>query len=323
MPRRFSEHQSSRRFVLFSPLLYASGCGPSTRPLLRVGFIPFSNCLPFFLAIEKGYFSASVSPVRFNDSSDAMNALLGGHIDALSGVTLASYWAVEQQQSGKLRLFLPHYEVPSDPFSYLIVPRNSNVKEVRQLMGKKIGTYTGVSQLLYLKLFLNRCGLVPGKDVDIVQVGSGLQLQALASGQFDALFTVEPYGTTAVLKGIGTVLLASPRTSHIQNPFWAGAAGVTAATLIRIPDAVRALSKGMARAVSDIRNDALLAKSILPKYTPIDPEVARQSGLYKWVLPEEHVSFSGMQELADMMTNAGVLRAPIDAVGMLIPDAKL
>jgi NitT/TauT family transport system substrate-binding protein len=293
---------------------------------VKVGYIPFNNCLPFFLAQEKGFFAARglrMSAVRFNDSTEALNALIAGQVDALAGITFSSYWAAEQEEPGRLKLFLQHYEKPENPFSYLLVSKGSDIKALPDLRGKKIGTYSGVSQLLYLRLFLKKVGLEPGKDVSVLQVGTDLQIQALGAGQYDALFTVEPYGTIAVLRGVARVLEASPRTKYIQNPFWGGAAAVTTKYLNDNRRTVVLLYEGMAEGVRSMRQNVVAAKEILPKYTPMEPEVAAKSGLYEWVLVDEKVPTEGIQSLADLMSAEGVLRKKVDAVAMLLKPEDL
>lgn len=186
------------------------------------------------------------------------------------------------------------------------MPKASEIKTVEQLRGKKIGTYTGVSQLLYLRLYLKKSGLEPDKDVTIVQVGTDLQIQALGAGQYDALFTVEPYGTIAVVRGIAKVLVSNPRSNYIQNPFWSAAAGVRSDYLRENRSALNAVYQALADGVRFVRKDSSAAKALLPKYTPMEPEIAAKSGLYKWVLLDEEFDRTGMQQLADMLTADGV-----------------
>lgn len=293
---------------------------------VRVGYIPFSNCLPFFVAVEQGYFQrrgVQVEPVKCNDSSEALNALLAGQVDALAGITFSSYWAAEQEEAGRLKLFLQHYEKPDDPFSYLLVRKDSDITDPSQLRGKKVGTYTGVSQLLYLRLFLKKLNMEPDKDVQVLQVGSSMQIQALQADQFDALFTVEPYGSIAVLKGIAKVLVASPRTRYIQDPFWGGASAVTTVYLNKNKETVSKLYEAMAEGVRFIREDTEISKSYLPKYTPLEPPVASKSGLYKWVLLDEKFPMDGLQELADVMVSEGVLRNKVNVAAMLLGPGDL
>lgn len=300
--------------------------GQDSQQTIKVGYIPFSNCLPFFVAQEKGFFvkrGLSVKAIRFNDSTEALSALIAGQVDALAGITFSSYWAAEQEESGRFKLFLRHYEKPEDPFSYLLTRKGSNIKELPDLRGKKIGTYSGVSQLLYLRLFLKKIDLEPGKDITILQVSTELQIQALAAGQYDALFTVEPYGTITVLRGVGQVLVASPRTKYIQNPFWGGAAAVTTKYLNENRKTVALLYEGMADGVRFTRQNVAAAKEVLPNYTPMEPEVAIKSGLYEWVLLDETVPTDGIQSLADTMAAEGVLRKKVDAVAMLLKPEDL
>jgi len=295
-------------------------------PVVRVGYVPFNNCLPFFVAMDRGYFAAqglNVEAIRFNNSTDVLNALIGGHLDATAGIAFSSYWSVEQESPGLLKVFLPNYETPEFPFSDLLVPANSPITDVSQLRGKKIGTYTGTSQLLYLRLYLKNIGLIPDRDVSTMQVGSELQIQALVSGQYDALFTIEPYCTIAVKSGAARVLVSSPRTKNILNPFWAGGPAVTAKYLHDNPQAVAALYNGMAHAVQFTRDSVLPARQALLKYTPVDSVVAATSGIYQFVLMNETMSMTAMQQLADMMTAEGVLRKHVDVQSLLLTPKDL
>jgi NitT/TauT family transport system substrate-binding protein len=307
---------------------FVFGCSRKsvTVPSIKVGYIPFNNCLPFFVAVEKGYFKqhgVAVEPVKCNDSSQALNALIAGQVQALAGITLSSYWAAEQEGSGRLKLFLEHYEDADEPYSYLLIPKNSSIKDPLELKGKKVGTYTGVSQLLYLRLYLKKLGLEADKDVTVIQVGSDLQIQALGAGQYDALFTVEPYGTIAVMKGIAKVLVTNPRTKAIQNPFWSAAAGVRTDYFAQNREVVASLYKGLADGVRFIRSNSTAAKAYLPKYTPMEPDVAAKSGLYRWVLVDESLDKRGIQELADLMAANGVLRKTVNANAMLLTASDL
>jgi NitT/TauT family transport system substrate-binding protein len=304
------------KIIVAATIIYPmSGCAKKPESV-KIGYIPFNADLPFFVAMEKGYFEEQglkVDAIRFGDSTQALNGMLAKQVDGVAGLTFSIFFAVERESPGEFRLFIPFAEVESKVMSYLLVGNDSGINSLADLKGKRIGTYSGVTQLLYLKLFLKKIGLDPEKDVTILQVASELQVQALAAKQFDALFTVEPYGTIAVENGAGKALLENPRYHYIAGPFWVGAIGVNTSFFKKNPAATQKIYKGLAKAVDFISANETDAKKILTKYTPIDPSIALKSGLYQWYKMDETIDFSSIQQVADLMYDYKLLSKQVNA----------
>lgn len=294
---------------------------------VKIGYIPFNADLPFFVAVEKGYFKeqgVEVDALRFGDSSQALNAMLARQVDMVAGLTFSIFFAAEQEAPARFRLLVPFAEVESKVMSYLLIDKDSKITSLAQLKGKRVGTYTGATQLLYLKLFLKKIGIDPDKDITILQVASDLQIQALAAKQFDALFTVEPYGTIALEKGAGRVLLENPRYHYIIAPFWSGAAGVDTDFFQKNSTTVKKIYRALAKAVDFITNNETEAKRILTKFTPMDESVALKSGLYRWYKIEDSIDFVSIQKIADFMYDYKLLNKKVDARALFfsIEDLK-
>jgi NitT/TauT family transport system substrate-binding protein len=306
--------------------LFTIGCARKSEKV-KIGYIPFNADLPFFVAMEKGYFKeqgVEVDALRFGDSSQALNAMLARQIDMVAGLTFSIFFAAEQEAPARFKLLIPFAEVESKVMSYLLINKDSKISSLSDLKGKKVGTYTGATQLLYLKLFLKKIGIDPDKDVTILQVASDLQVQALAAKQFDALFTVEPYGTIALKKGAGKVLLENPRYHYIIAPFWSGAAAVDTDFFQKNPKTVKKIYKSLANAVDFITNNEVEAKRTLTKFTPMDESIALKSGLYKWYKIDESIDFASIQLIADFMYDYKLLNKKVDARALFftIEDLK-
>ena len=301
-------------------IISSIGCVQKSEKI-RIGYIPFNADLPFFVAMEKGYFreqGLEINAVRFGDSSQALNAMLARQVDMVAGLTFSIFFAAEQEAPARFKLLVPFAEVKSKVMSYLLINNDSKIDSLNDLKGKKIGTYTGATQLLYLKLFLKKIGINPDKDVTILQVASDLQVQALAAKQFDALFTVEPYGTIALVKSAGKILLENPRYHYIASPFWFGAAAVDADFFQKNPVAVKKIYKALAKAVDFITNNETEAKRILTKFTPMDESIALKSGLYKWYKIDELTDFTSIQQIADFMQDYKLLNKKVDAKALFL-----
>jgi NitT/TauT family transport system substrate-binding protein len=289
---------------------------------VRAGYIPFSADLPFFVALEQGYFEKRgvvVEPVRFAVSSECLNAAVAGRIDFAMGNSLSSLLAIEQKQPGTLKVFLPMFETEDNHVSHLLVRKGSLVRRVAELKGRRVGTYAGATQLLYLRLFLERQGLKPGKDVEIVQVADNLQVPALESGQFDALFTIEPYCTMAMEMGIAESILPFAR-GRIVRPFPGGAMSVRAKYCAERAATCGKVVEALEEAAVFIRLHPQEAKRTLAKYTPVDEAVAVRTGVYEW-LPRADMTGShvaSLQEEANLFAEYKILDGTVRAEQMIL-----
>lgn len=291
----------------------------------KVGYIEFVTDLPLFVAIENGYFEdqgINVKAVKCGDSNEALNLLLSNHIDAVAHLAFSVFWTAEEKFTGRFKLFLPCYETGDSTVSYLLVRKNSHITQLSQLKSKKIGTITGITQLTYLKLVLENLGLDPDKDVKIVQIAPNLQVQALQAGQFDVLFTVDPYGNIALKNNIASLLQANPRSKNIIDPFWAAAAAISSETLNN-PELSGKIYLAMAKAVDYIRMNEKNAKEILTRYTPLDTAIANNVGLYKYSKIEEFKDYVSVQELADKMLKYGALTKKINTQSIFLTKSEI
>jgi len=292
---------------------------------VKIAYVPFSANLPFFIALEKGYFDQQhlrILPVKTADTSEMLNALLAGDVQAVAPVGFAAVFGVEQRSPGSVKAYLPGGETTGHVVSNILIPRDSIIKSPEELRGKKIGTYTGASQFMNLKLILSGLGIDPDKDCTIVQVAPNLQVQALQVGQFDALFTVEPFSTAALAKGFAKSLVDNPRSRFIVDPFVSGACVFTTRLLETDFDLAQRIYRAMNAGVSFIQSYPKEAKAILAKYIDTSPDVLQVTDLYAWFRVDEK-TLSATQALVDVSVKYGLLKQRVDAKGLFSEEARL
>jgi len=293
---------------------------------VRIALPPYTGDLPFYVAIEKGYFKdqhLNVEIFQTRESSEALNALLAGRVDIVAPISFSALLASEIKSPGEFKLFLPGGESDKIVGSYLLIKKDSDIKDVQQLKGKKIGTYTGATQLLYLELFLKKVGLDPQKDVVIIQVAPELQAQALEANQFAALFTIEPYSTIALQKGIAKVLIENPRVKYLVNPFISGAAAVSTKFIRETPKTLKKVYKALSMSLDFIRNNESAAREILPKYTPLDVALAQKAGLIEWFKVDEPINFEAIQKISDLLYENKILSSRVEIKNMFLTKDQL
>ncbi|MGG3801459.1 aliphatic sulfonate ABC transporter substrate-binding protein [Metabacillus fastidiosus] len=98
----------------------------------------------------------------------------------------------------------------------LLLPKNSFVKELKELKGKKIAVAKGTAAYDILFRLLDKSGLKAG-DVEIIQLNPDEAKAAFISGSVDAWSIGEPYLSTAVVDD-GAIVLADGSTIDYVSP---------------------------------------------------------------------------------------------------------
>ena len=278
---------------------------------IRIPDTPFMALLPLYVAADEGIFEKYGLKVEWIDVAnpgEGRALVLSGKAD-LTLSTFANLLAAESRESGHIKLLLPFYEAINQPASYLLMGTDTTLK-IDKLYGKKIGTYTGPSQKAYAKIVLHELGYNMPSDIDIIQVSTSAQIQSLFGGVFDVLFTVEPYGSTALSKG-AIALDSGIRPKYIANPFWVGAVAIST-------DFVKN-NEGITDRINTIFNETLLymerepekVRDILVNRCRISPEIADGVALYTWVANPTREDINEIQDHSDLLFEYELIMRPI------------
>src|SRR5437868_1141680 len=304
--------------LIFSLLLACKKENPpatteASRPVVRIGWVPYSSSLPALVADERGIFrqhNINVSMKRIETSNECMQALARGDIDAIAGIGLASILAVESKTPGTVVMNWYAVEDGTHWVNAILVPPNSTAASLSDLKGKKIATFTGATQVANLKAIFSKALGAPDA-IEIEQVAPNLQLQALGSGSVPALFTIEPEVSLAEARGIGRILVQNPRCNYILNPFPAGGGAVAKAFVIKYPEQMRDLTAALDEAIGQLRKDEVAAKTLLSSRLALDPQVAQKTRLYAWWTSQE-VQVGDIQNVVDLFARDAIISTPVN-----------
>lgn len=297
--------------------LLLSACGKSEqdKTTLRVAYLPILADVIFFTAIEKNYFQdegIEIEAIRVGSANQAIDAIATKRADAAIMLGFTTLITVGQKEPGLFKITQSAYETEKYYTSRILVPKASTVKNISELKGKKIATYSGLTQRMNLELVLEKF-MDPQKDIEIIQVEQNLQVPGLIAGNYDALFTIDPYATAALVNGEATSLLENPRFKHILQPFPTAANIISVVTISNNSEAVKKFNRAMDRAQEWVKGNAkeaaLLATN--PKYTSMSPEVAANAGTYEWrSIGEQDVD--AVQKLAELMHKYKLIPKTVD-----------
>lgn len=223
-------------------------------------------------------------------STTATQALIAGDVPIviMSGAT-----AISAALSGQDLVMVA--STKSDPAQAFLVT-SREITEPSQLKGKKLGvSRIGASSDFLLRYLLKQVGLVPDKDVSIVQVGSApVRLAAMTKGAIDG--SALTFEEMLVAKRMGLNVLMDVRTLGIEA---LNSDVITTRRFIRDSrETVRRFMKGMADGLHFYRNSKRFSLEVIAKYTKSrDMEKIEQGRDYqaKVYLTKPYPSIRGIQ----------------------------
>ncbi|KYG61781.1 myristoyl transferase [Bdellovibrio bacteriovorus] len=174
--------------------------------LVRVGNLKFAHYGAISYLSEYCHkYNLNVQERIFAKGLDIVPAIIAGEIDVAASAADA---AIAGRAGGA-----PVYAVAgfSKGGARIVVAKDSGIKTVKDLKGKKVGVARGGAQELLLYAELAKHNLTwsdqPGKDVQIVFMAFADLNQALQSKNIMAMSQSEPQSSQAINKGFGVELL--------------------------------------------------------------------------------------------------------------------
>ncbi|MBZ2207771.1 ABC transporter substrate-binding protein [Massilia soli] len=151
----------------------------------------------------------------FAKGLDVMQAIIAGELDV--GAT-ASEAAIAGRAGGTPVFVVAGFARGG---ARLVARPGLNIKEIKDLKGKKVGVTRGAIQEVLLMALLQQHGLkgdpVPGKDVQLVYLAYSDLNHALLGKDIDAMMQSEPQSSQAINKGFGVEVL-KPYGTPIGSP---------------------------------------------------------------------------------------------------------
>jgi NitT/TauT family transport system substrate-binding protein len=284
---------------------------------IRVAYLPILVCSPFFVAEEKGYFTEQhldIVAQKFVSSNQIAEAMLAGKTDAAMSLAQSVAVTIEAKQPGQMKVFMANAQNSKEYLSSLVVKRDSPIRNVADLKGKKIGCFPGQTARVYLSMTLEKYGIDPEKDVQIQQISPAAQLQALEVGSIDALLCYEPVTTIGIEKGLVRPLIQGAFEKNVIDPWVGGVFTLRAKFIKEHPALARKFVRALDKAVDYINAHPDEYKLILAKYMPIDENIARKTtNIPYWKLSE--IDRDQIQKQTDLLAEKGVLPQKVDTRG--------
>jgi NitT/TauT family transport system substrate-binding protein len=146
----------------------------------------------------------------------------------------------------------------------------------------------------------------------VIELPIGQHVAALAAGQVDAVYTLEPTGTIGRLNGTTRVLEAGVISKYILGdamaPWFGGSASLTAEFVKNHPVETKKFVTAYAKGVALVRTNAAEARQYLKGYTAIEGALTSEVPLAAYTLYNEFTpkDIGHFQKFFDLFSDKGI-----------------
>jgi len=285
---------------------------------VTIGHLAIVPSLPTYVAMEKGFFAQEgleVELVPFQSGTDIVDALVAGRIDANCMSAITGHWFAAQAVPDKFKIFLVYAaDSTVDNTMVVVVKKDSPLKDLKGLKGKKVGTFPGATSVALAKAVI-RTKLAP-ETVIFTEIAPPNIVPALAAGQIDAFFSPEPFGMIAVYQGIGRYLIKSPCTLlGLKKGIVGGAFSFSAKFLRERPEVAKKVKAAIEKGVDYIKANEQEARGYLSKYAQLPPPVAARIPFEKWIKIRD-LDKKAPQLFFDVLYKEGAYQKKIDTTAL-------
>ena len=292
----------------------SGGGGSDEVRSIRVGVIPIVDVAPIYLGVDQGFFedrNIDVELVPGSGGAAAVPGVVSGDYDFSFGNVTSILLA--ESQGLPLKVVANGVSSTADPatdFSAVVVPADSPIQSVADLAGKRVA----VNNLKNIGEVTIRKGVEDaGGDpasVEFLELPFPDMPAAVANGDVDAAWVVEPFVTVATAQGARAVFY----------PFAEPLEDLTVATYFTSeqviqedPDLVDDFQAAINESLEYASSNPDEVRRILLTYTQIPEEAAQAIRLPSW--PQE-VNWESVEVVAGLMTDFGISEetADVDAL---------
>lgn len=295
-----------------------------TTPRIRVGFWSVASGLPFFAAVEKGYFKEAgldVEPLKLASPQQVAEAMISGRAEGSSnGTGSAALGIAEIAQPGLLKIFCTNPTNQKFVLDQFIVGKDSPIKAISELSGRKVACGPGVQNVVLARTVLERAG---AKNFTVVELPIGQHIAAIAANQVDACYTLEPTGTVGRLNGTTRNLEVGVISKYVLGdpmaPWHGGSASLTSEFIKNHPDVTRRYIAAYKRGVDLVKNNPAEARPFLKGYTAIEGALTNEVPMADYMMSTDFKAsdIAFFQKFFDLFTERGIFSRKVDVAAML------
>ena len=243
--------------------VWPAHCPRPRQDKVKVGVFPISSSLPYFVAIDLGYFKElNIEPetIQLMGGPPNVAALMTNQIEVVRRAGDARRPQRQRQEAGRRDV---HRDAQPERDLQDGAVRGARglvdkVKSLKDFKGLKLMSAPGPANLNTAKGILAKVGLKDG-DYTIDQLDMGQHVNAMKAGTFDGGYTLEPSATIMHNIGAAKTVEAGVIAKYILGDpnadAYAAGCAFTTDFINKRPDVAKRFAAGWAKAIDYIKQE--------------------------------------------------------------------
>lgn len=287
---------------------------------VRVGVYPISSSLPYFVALERGFFKArNIEPetIRLMGGPPNVAALITNQIDVAAVLVTLEGMNADVKKPGVAMYFAVHSQTKVYQMEQFVVRKGFAATTLADLKGAKLMCAPGPANLYTAKAILAKVGLKEG-DYTIDQLDMGQHVNAMIAGTFDGGYTLEPSATMMRKLGVARTIEAGVISKYIlgdetANGYAAGGA-MSSDFIASKPDVAKRFAAAWAEAIEFIKTNPEEARKYLAHNTLTPDDLVDLVPMLGYIMTKDMTpkQMGELQKFVDFGTEVGVVPEKVD-----------
>ena len=316
-----TRYASTLRHLMSALAAIAALAAPaSAQDKVKVGVFPVSSSLPYFVALERGFFKEqNIEPemVRLIGGPPNVAAMITNQIDASAVLVTIEGMNANIKKPGVAMYISVNSQNRTYQMEQFVVRKGFPATSLKDLKGAKIMSAPGPANVTMAKAALAAVGLKEG-DYTIDQLDMGQHVNVMQAGTFDAGYTLEPNASTMRKMGIATTIEAGVIAHYVlgdpdANAFVGGCA-LTSDFIKGRPDVAKRFTAAWGRAVELINSNPQEARKHLLKNTFTPDDVVDTVPMIRYFMAKDLTAKdkADFQKFIDFSVQTGTLSEKVD-----------
>jgi NitT/TauT family transport system substrate-binding protein len=288
---------------------------------VSVGVFPVSSSLPYFVALERGFFKEqNIEPemTKLMGGPSNVAAMMTNQIEVSAVLVMLEGLNAGVKKPGVAMYISLNSQTKVWKMEQFVVRNGFPASSIADLKGAKLMSAPGPANLNTAKAILAKNGLKEG-DYTIDQLDMGQHVNAMTAGTFDGGYTLEPNASMMIKAGIARSIEAGVISKYILGSeaadAYAAGCAMTSDFIQKRPDVAKRFAAAWAKAIAFINANPDEARKHLAKNTFTPDNVVDMVSMLGYVMagdlnPKQLADF---QAFADFGTSIGVVPEKVDA----------
>ena len=292
---------------------------------VSVGVFPISSSLPYFVALERGFFrEQNIEPemTRLMGGPPNVAAMMTNQIEVSAVLVTLEGLNADVKKPGVAMYIGLHSQTKVWKMEQFVVRNGFKAETIADLKGARLMSAPGPANVNTAKAILAKNGLKEG-DYTIDQLDMGQHVNAMTAGTFDGGYTLEPSASMMIKAGVARSLEAGLIAKYILGDeaadAYAAGCAMTSDFIQKRPEVARHFAAAWGKAIDFINKNPDEARKYLAKNTFTPDNVVDMVPMLGYVMVGDMTpkQIGDLQKFADFGNSIGVVPEKLDVTKVL------